>query len=109
MLLFEDYTKALLAEPGIEQVNSCAYDDQSFMASWTARARVADLMFDVRENAPLQARLSAMINCNYRQLRARVKDRWHQGRAHMKMARIAIEKRVAARPAAQPQPARSTA
>ena len=109
MLLFEDYTKALLAEPAVTQVDSCAYDDHSFMASWTARARVVDLMFDVRKGAPLQARLATLINCNYRRLRARVKDRWHQGGAQLKSARKAIEKHVAARPAAQPQPARSAA
>ena len=106
MLLFEDYTKALLAEPGVTHVDSCAYDDQSFMASWKARARVLDLMFDVRKDAPLQARLSASINCWYRGSRGQVKSLWHRCRACLKTARKGIEKCIGPRPAAQPKDTR---
>jgi CelD/BcsL family acetyltransferase involved in cellulose biosynthesis len=44
MLLFEDYTKAFLENDQIASVNSCAYDETSFMAGWQERQAVADLM-----------------------------------------------------------------
>jgi Acetyltransferase (GNAT) domain len=46
MLLFEDYTAALLADPTIAYADSRAYDDRSFMA-WTEKQTIADLWFDV--------------------------------------------------------------
>jgi CelD/BcsL family acetyltransferase involved in cellulose biosynthesis len=84
MLLFEDYTKALLAEPGIATVDSCAYDDRSFMASWSERRTVVDMMFDVRRGALQSVRILGSINCAYRAVRMRVKNHWHKSRAGTK-------------------------
>ena len=46
MLLLEDYTAAFLADPGITHVNSCAYDETSFMGAWSERQAIATLWFD---------------------------------------------------------------
>lgn len=46
MLLFEDYSKAFLADPGIACADSCAFDETGFMATWTERKLVADLWLD---------------------------------------------------------------
>ena len=46
MLLLEDYTAAFLADPSITHVNSCAYDETSFMGAWSERQAIATLWFD---------------------------------------------------------------
>jgi hypothetical protein len=48
MLLFEDYSQALLADPTIAFVDSCAFDDSGYMAAWTGRELVIDLWIDPR-------------------------------------------------------------
>jgi hypothetical protein len=48
MLLFEDYSKAFLADPNIAFVDSCAFDDTGYMAAWKERKLVIDLWFDTR-------------------------------------------------------------
>lgn len=49
MLLLEDCTAALLADEGIEHVDSCAFDDSGYMAAaWGERAAIARLWFDAR-------------------------------------------------------------
>ena len=48
MLLLEDYTAAFLADPGISHVDSCAYDETSFMGAWRERQAVATVWLDAR-------------------------------------------------------------
>ncbi|MGH6664953.1 MAG: GNAT family N-acetyltransferase, partial [Pseudolabrys sp.] len=48
MLLFEDYTAAFLADPGITCVDSCCYDDSGFMASWPERQPMVEMWIDAR-------------------------------------------------------------
>jgi CelD/BcsL family acetyltransferase involved in cellulose biosynthesis len=84
ILLFEDYTKALLADPGIRSVDSCAHDDTGFMASWSERQELVDLMFDVRRDPPAAARVAAAVTCAYRAGRAQAKRAWHGARAKLK-------------------------
>jgi hypothetical protein len=48
MLLFEDYSKAFLADPTIAFADSCAFDDTGYMAAWKERKLVIDLWFDTR-------------------------------------------------------------
>ena len=48
VLLFEDYSKAFLADPDIAFADSCAYDDSGYMAAWTERKLVIDLWIDLR-------------------------------------------------------------
>jgi CelD/BcsL family acetyltransferase involved in cellulose biosynthesis len=48
MLLLEDYTTSFLADPGIARVDSCAYDEASFMSAWRERQAIATVWFDAR-------------------------------------------------------------
>jgi CelD/BcsL family acetyltransferase involved in cellulose biosynthesis len=48
VLLFEDYTRALLADPGVALIDSCAYDDTGYMAAWSDRQEVIDLWIDAQ-------------------------------------------------------------
>jgi CelD/BcsL family acetyltransferase involved in cellulose biosynthesis len=47
MLLLEDYTATFLADDSIARVDSCAYDESSFMAAWRERQAICTLWFDV--------------------------------------------------------------
>lgn len=47
-LLLEDYTTSFLADPGIARVDSCAYDETSFMGTWRERQAIATVWFDAR-------------------------------------------------------------
>jgi hypothetical protein len=76
-------------------VDSCAYDETSFMASWGERQVMADLMFDVRRAPPLQARWYAAVNRGYRAARARAKSAWRGARTKLKQ----VEKVPVAGPA----------
>jgi CelD/BcsL family acetyltransferase involved in cellulose biosynthesis len=86
ILLFEDYTKAMLSDPSLRTVDSCAYDETSFMASWGERQVVVDLMFDARRDPPAQARWSAAVNVAWRAARTRAKVAWHGARGKLKRA-----------------------
>jgi CelD/BcsL family acetyltransferase involved in cellulose biosynthesis len=48
MLLLEDYTKAFLSDDSIACVDSCAYDESSFMAAWSERQEIAQVWIDAR-------------------------------------------------------------
>jgi hypothetical protein len=76
MLLFEDYTAALLADPTVTHVDSCAYDDNSFMGAWTDRQSVADLCFDVRAGGSLRSDIFGSAQVGYRALRDLAKERY---------------------------------
>jgi CelD/BcsL family acetyltransferase involved in cellulose biosynthesis len=53
MLLFEDYTAALLADERIAYADSCTFDDTGFMAAWRERQAIAAMWIDTRRNASL--------------------------------------------------------
>ena len=44
MLLLEDYTTSFLADEAIDYVDSCAQDDSGFMAVWSERQGVAEIL-----------------------------------------------------------------
>jgi CelD/BcsL family acetyltransferase involved in cellulose biosynthesis len=77
MLLLEDYTAAFLADDSIAYVDSCAYDETSFMAAWSERQAIASLWFDVRPGTPLSFTLAFRIQKIYAVFRAAAK-RMHQ-------------------------------
>lgn len=83
MLLFEDYTKAFLSDSRIASVDSCAYDETSFMAGWSERQSVADFMFDVRRGASTSICMAAKINSAYLATRDVAKRLWYRGRAEI--------------------------
>jgi CelD/BcsL family acetyltransferase involved in cellulose biosynthesis len=83
MLLFEDYTKAFLSDPGIAHVDSCVYDENTFMAAWSERQTVADFMFDARRGASTSICMAAKINSTYIAMRNALKRLWYRGRAEI--------------------------
>ena len=73
MLLLEDYTSAFLADPRIATVDSCAYDETSFMAVWDGRQAMTELWLDARRGgSPAFAQLSRLQDA-YLRLRAQAK------------------------------------
>lgn len=75
MLLFEDYTAVLLADPAVAYVDSCAYDRDSFMAAWTESQCIGNLWFDVRAGGSLRTEILARTQMRYRALRDIAKER----------------------------------
>jgi len=73
MLLFEDYTTALLADPTIAYADSCAFDDRSFMA-WTEKQIIGDFWFDIREGGSLRTQVLGRAQIGYRTLRELAKN-----------------------------------
>lgn len=69
MLLLEDYTTAFLADAGITHVDSCAYDETSFMKTWRERQTVATVWFDATSGGSSTFTLLARLQGAY--LRAR--------------------------------------
>lgn len=74
MLLLEDYTKAFLADDGIAYVDSCAYDDSSFMSAWSERQAIAQIWIDARRGGSLGFRALCRLQKAYLTLRAVAKD-----------------------------------
>lgn len=70
MLLFEDYTAALLADRSIASVDSCAFDDSGYMSAWMERATVAQLWFDVRPGRSIIFFALGRLQSGYLALRA---------------------------------------
>lgn len=73
VLLFEDYTAAFLADGRVAQVDSCALDDSGYMATWTERAEIAQLWFNVRPGRSPGFALLGGIQAFYLSLRKRAK------------------------------------
>ena len=73
MLLLEDYTAAFLADPGIVAVDSCAYDETSFMAVWDGREAMTDLWLDTRRGGSTAFALLSRLQVLYLRLRAQAK------------------------------------
>jgi CelD/BcsL family acetyltransferase involved in cellulose biosynthesis len=77
MLLLEDYTTALLADRRVSYVDSCAFDDSGYMATWKERAAIAGLWFSVRRGRSRRFSLMAQLQANYLALRERAKALHH--------------------------------
>ena len=74
MLLLEDYTAAFLADPNVAQVDSCAHDENGFMASaWAERQAIADLWIDVRRGGSLSFLILSSLQKRYHDLREAAK------------------------------------
>jgi hypothetical protein len=83
MLLLEDYTAAFLADPNIECVDSCVYDESSFMAVWNEREAMAELWIDARRGGSAAFVHLSRVQKTYLWLRTKAKaarDRlWRRG------------------------------
>ncbi len=73
MLLLEDYTAAFLADERIAYVDSCAFNDSGFMATWREREAVADLWIDACPRASWQFTMLCHMQKGYLALRAGAK------------------------------------
>lgn len=73
MLLLEDYSAAFLADDGIAYVDSCAFDDTSFMAAWSERQAIAHLWIDARRGGSVSFTVLARLQKTFLSLRARAK------------------------------------
>lgn len=73
MLLFEDYSKAFLADPDLAFADSCAYDDTSYMAAWSERKLVVDIWLDPRRGASAKFSTFARLQKAYLPLRETAK------------------------------------
>lgn len=69
MLLLEDYTAAFLADANITHVDSCAYDENSFMSAWRERQAIATVWFDATPGGSSAFTILARLQGAY--LRAR--------------------------------------
>jgi CelD/BcsL family acetyltransferase involved in cellulose biosynthesis len=73
MLLLEDYTAAFLADRSITSVDSCAYDEASFMSAWSERQAMADVWIDARRGGSLEFSILIRLQKTYLSLRAQAK------------------------------------
>jgi CelD/BcsL family acetyltransferase involved in cellulose biosynthesis len=81
MLLFEDYTKAFLESGEIASVDSCAYDETSFMAGWQERQAVADLMICAKRGRSPGMACAASVNRHYGAAREAAKQTLQRARS----------------------------
>lgn len=85
MLLLEDYTKVFLADDKIARVDSCAYDESSFMAAWNERQAIAQVWLEARPGESRRFLLLARLHKAFLGLRARAKQRYLSWRRKWKM------------------------
>ena len=90
MLLFEDCSRAFLADPDIAFADSCAYDDTGYMAVWRERRVVIDLWFDARSGVSAKFSAVARVQKAYLPLRETAK------RAYLGVAEIRARVQTAA-------------
>jgi CelD/BcsL family acetyltransferase involved in cellulose biosynthesis len=76
MLLLEDYTAAFLADNTIAYVDSCAFDETSFMAAWSEREDTAALWIDCRPGRSTAFAALTRAQKTYLALRAAAKRRY---------------------------------
>ncbi len=79
MLLLEDYTAAFLADRSITSVDSCAYDEASFMAAWSERQAMADVWIDARPGGSLEFSILTRLQKTYLSLRMQAKAAYLAG------------------------------
>jgi len=82
MLLLEDYTAAFLSDPRIESVDSCAYDESSFMAVWDGREAMAELWLDARRGGSAAFAHLSRLQDIYLRLRRQAKAAHARLRRH---------------------------
>ena len=74
MLLFEDYTAALLADDGVAYADSCAFDDSGYMAAWSERQALVHLWFDAQRGGSLAFAALARVQKGFLRLRGHAKS-----------------------------------
>lgn len=78
LLLLQDETAALLADPGVRVVDSCNRRDNGYMAEfWSGRRPVLDIVLDVRRGMTPAFLLLSSIERSYQQFKSQAR-RAHQ-------------------------------
>lgn len=78
LLLLEDCTAAILADPDLRFADSCCYDDSGYMASvWRERQAVTDLLIDARAGGSVAFHMLAGIEKSYREMRSAARRAYH--------------------------------
>ncbi len=73
MLLLENYTAAFLADASIRHVDSCAYDESSFMGAWSERQSIATLWIDASQGGSSAFTILTRVQRVYLRARAAAK------------------------------------
>jgi CelD/BcsL family acetyltransferase involved in cellulose biosynthesis len=81
MLLLEDYTAAFLADVSIAQVDSCAYDETSFMSVWLERQKTATVWLDATPGSSSAFAILARLQGAYLRARGAAKAAYLKMRA----------------------------
>ena len=76
ILLLEDYTSTFLADPEVDFVDSCAFDETSFMASWTERQEIANLWIDARRGGSPGFEVLCGLQASFLRARGEAKTAW---------------------------------
>jgi hypothetical protein len=90
VLLFEDCTKALLADAGVALVDSCAYDDTGYMAAWSGRQEVIDLWIDAQRGGSAAYAAAVCLQKVYLPLRETAKHACARSAGLETLARSAL-------------------
>lgn len=93
MLLFEDYSKAFLADPSIVFADSCAFDDSGYMAAWTERKLMIDLWLDARRGGSALFAAVAGLQRSYLPFRDAAKQTYLRSSTLQKLLRSAAAAR----------------
>ena len=102
-LLFEDYTKAFLADPAIATVDSCAHDDSGYMGAWMEREALADIWLDARRGGSASFEVAVTVEKVYRTLREKLKNVYLHSRALQRLRdAIAATRQFAGKRGANP-------
>jgi hypothetical protein len=94
MLLFEDYSKAFLADHSIAFADSCAFDDTGYMAAWQERKVVVDLWLDPRRGGSTWFAAVAGMQKSYLPLRDAAKQMYLRSAILQKLRRALVSRRV---------------
>ena len=87
VLLVEDYTARLMADPAVALLDSCSHDDTGFMAAlWKDRQPIADVIFDVRPGERAGTVLISAVERNLLALRSRLKSLYYRYKDRRKPA-----------------------
>jgi CelD/BcsL family acetyltransferase involved in cellulose biosynthesis len=90
VLLFEDYTRTLLADPGVALVDSCAFDDTGYMAAWSDRQEVVDLWIDAQRGGSAAYAAAVCLQKVYLPLRETAKQASARSKSLETVARSAL-------------------
>jgi len=75
ILLLQDLTAALLAEPQISRTDSCCYDENSYIGEfWKERQPVADMLIDLRRGGSLAFLSTLFFERSFRAVRGHLKS-----------------------------------